>query len=730
MAITRTARGTGSNKASGTTLSPTTASSVTQGDLIVVYLAYDDQTLDSVTWGTQQMTLGTAVVAAGVRVRLAWCIAETTAVRTITATWAAPLVAKTIIADSFHSSVTTPGFSWLTDDSMSAQDTGTGTAASTSALAAITGGTESVTVAVVGTEGPSGDTAGTFVEPNTAGQRVGTTGNPAAGNVTGSSAYRIAPTAGSTPALSKTGMTSRDWGAGMRHFWFGSSVQNLNRTAADTTSVSDSIGRIASQFRDMADTLSVSDVVDRAKITIRSITDTISIGADAVGRVVTFARTAADTVTTVTESVARGTISFVRSASDSIPFVDDAAVRAKVVVRTIADTVSGLTESVARVANKIRTTVDTVSVTDSVARVANKIRAVADTVTIVTDSVVRAGIIKIRTALDTTTLSEGVSRAAITFGRTASDTITGVTDSVARSLQAVRTAVENIAIGVDAVSGAIVRILFRTASDTVSIGADTVTRAVSFVRGLSDTTIVSDFITTGNLVLRTVADTIFTSDAISRLITVGRSASDTVATATDSLVRQAFSIVRTTSDSISGITDSASRVANKVRAATENLSVTDSISRSWQGARSMADTLPAVVDTIFTSASVIIFRTASDTVNVVTDAISRTANMGRGAVDTVLTTDTVQKAAIYARAITDSALYLGDFVVRSGVVVRRTVEDFVPFIGDAVNFFLGVPKFIGEFVRVARSKNIWRVGRDNVDSIEGRSNVHKVRGDD
>jgi hypothetical protein len=63
-------------------------------------------------------------------------------------------------------------------------------------------------------------------------------------------------------------------------------------------------------------------------------------------------------------------------------------------------------------------------------------------------------------------------------------------------------------------------------------------------------------------------------------------------------------------------------------------------------------------------------------------------------------------------------------------VVRRTVEDFVPFIGDAVNFFLGVPKFIGEFVRVARSKNIWRVGRDNVDSIEGRSNVHKVRGDD
>lgn len=219
MAVTRTARGSATSKTSGTTLQ-IAAQSLNARDLLVVYLAYDDETLASVFWGTQELTLGDAVIGAGVRTRLAWCEADATASRTITATWAAALVAKAMVADSFRSSVTTAGFVWTADENST--NTGLGTAASTPATLAIVGGTESVRVGVVGTEGPSGDTAGTWVEPNTAGQRVGTTGNPAASNVTISSAYRLAPTAGSTTGLSKTGMTSRDWGAGIRSFYWAS----------------------------------------------------------------------------------------------------------------------------------------------------------------------------------------------------------------------------------------------------------------------------------------------------------------------------------------------------------------------------------------------------------------------------------------------------------------------------------------------------------------------------
>ena len=239
MAVTRTARGSNTSKTSGTTLSIATAASLNAGDLLVVYLAYDDVPMTSVFWGTQQMTLGESALGAGVRSRMAWCVADATASRTITATWDTALTAKAMVADSFRSSVTGAGNTWTPD--ANATNTGAGTAASTAATAPIKGGTESVRVGVVGTEGPSGDTAGTWVIPATAGQRVGTTGNPAASNVTVSSAFFIAPTAGSTDGLSKTGMTSRDWGAAIRSFWWGVPPQALNRTATDTTSVTDAL---------------------------------------------------------------------------------------------------------------------------------------------------------------------------------------------------------------------------------------------------------------------------------------------------------------------------------------------------------------------------------------------------------------------------------------------------------------------------------------------------------
>lgn len=216
MAITRTARLTATSKTSGTTLS-LASQTVSAKSLLVVYLAYDDATLDSVTFAGTPLTLGDPVLGAGVRTRLAWLYVANATTGVVTATWASAITAKAMVADSFVSSQTT----WVPFDDANNTNTGTGAAASTAATSAIVGGTESIRVGVVGTEGPSGDTAGTWVEPNTNGQRVGTTGNPAAGNVTVSSAYRLAPTAGSTTGLSKTGMTSRDWGAAIRSFYWG-----------------------------------------------------------------------------------------------------------------------------------------------------------------------------------------------------------------------------------------------------------------------------------------------------------------------------------------------------------------------------------------------------------------------------------------------------------------------------------------------------------------------------
>jgi hypothetical protein len=214
MTMTRTAKSTTTSKTSGTTLALSVA--MTAGDLMVVSLAYDDQTLNDVTWNGQTLTLGDPVLGAGVRTRLAWVVAGATTTANVTATWASAIVAKAMAVSSYNCNT---GGAVMNEDS-NATNTGTGTSASTSALAAIVGGTDSILVGVVGIEGPSGDTAGTWSTPSTNGQRAGTTGNPANSNVTVSEAYQLAPTAASTPALSKTGMTSRDWGAALRAFYW------------------------------------------------------------------------------------------------------------------------------------------------------------------------------------------------------------------------------------------------------------------------------------------------------------------------------------------------------------------------------------------------------------------------------------------------------------------------------------------------------------------------------
>jgi hypothetical protein len=211
MAVTRTAKGTASLKTAGTTLTLANVA-ISNDSLLVVALAYDDVVLDSVTWGSQVLELGEAVLGAGVRTRIAYGWVVTGATNTITATWASSLTSKAMTANQFTSGLAGVQAIKQTPATL----TGTGTAASTGNITTATSG-DRIIVGVVGTEGPSGDTAGTWVRPTTAGQRVGTTGNPANSNVTVSDAYTLAP--GSvTNGLSKTGMTSRDWGATYTEF--------------------------------------------------------------------------------------------------------------------------------------------------------------------------------------------------------------------------------------------------------------------------------------------------------------------------------------------------------------------------------------------------------------------------------------------------------------------------------------------------------------------------------
>ncbi len=92
-----------------------------------------------------------------------------------------------------------------------ASGTGTSTSPSSGAASSTTQADE-LLIGVIGTEGPVGDSAGTWGNSFIAGPRAGTTGDADDTNITISLGYRIVSATG-TYTASKTGITERDWGA-------------------------------------------------------------------------------------------------------------------------------------------------------------------------------------------------------------------------------------------------------------------------------------------------------------------------------------------------------------------------------------------------------------------------------------------------------------------------------------------------------------------------------------
>lgn len=502
---------------------------------------------------------------------------------------------------------------------------------------------------------------------------------------------------------------------------------NKARTVADSLTLSESVGRISNKLRTAVDSITaVSEAVVRVLIKPRIASDATSV-TDSVVRTANKIRSVGDSITTATDSVVRSAANKLRSASDTVTTVTDSLVRGAIIkVRTAAENLV-TSDSVARVSNKIRTLGDSVSgVTDSVAKVVSQLRTVADA-TVVTDALARS-INTIRSAVDSTSVSDLIARVTSGF-RWTEDDVSLLSDSISRSANMARSAVENIAIGVDTILSSTALVIYRTAADVVGIGADAVARTLQMGRNISDSTSVSD--TVGKLIsaVRSAADSITTSDAAARTVSILRTVTDVTALS-ESVSRAALTLTRTVSDATASVSDAVIRVSNKVRTALDTLIVSDVVQRSWSGARQAIDTLPGIVDNVVTSASIIIYRTAVDTLNVVEDFVSRGANMTRSVVDAVTTSDALQRMGLYARTATDSVGTVTDLVVRGGVVVRLFAEDVVGIVSDAITFFKGAPKYTGEVIRWIARANRWTVGKDNPSSIAGGTNTIRVTGED
>lgn len=199
-------RGTGATKALTTAQTIAAVSAAANGNLIVG-VCYNQGlgNIDTIDWGGQLLTKLRSQAVGLNSIAEIWAIYNVLANSlTLTANISAGTLAIAMLVSEITNLALVPN-----DQQTGAS--GSGTAPSSGATAATTLAKE-LWWGAIGSEGPQGDTRGTWQNGFTAAQRVGTTGGVAATNVTIDEGYLIVAATGAATAA-KTGATSRSWGA-------------------------------------------------------------------------------------------------------------------------------------------------------------------------------------------------------------------------------------------------------------------------------------------------------------------------------------------------------------------------------------------------------------------------------------------------------------------------------------------------------------------------------------
>ena len=221
MAITRTAKGTAASKAGADPWTALTSITMTTGDTIVVGVVVNNGiSVAGVTWNGTSLGLDAETAVFGVCIGYVFSLANVTGgTGDIVVDFGTSPDSTALFALSLSGIATASHVDRTTDA------TGASDAPSSGATAATTQNDEFLLGAVF-TRGPSTDTAGTWGgDTTTTGQRVGTTGASANSNATASEGYDLQVATG-TRTASKSGITSRSWGAAIVTYKAAAAVLN------------------------------------------------------------------------------------------------------------------------------------------------------------------------------------------------------------------------------------------------------------------------------------------------------------------------------------------------------------------------------------------------------------------------------------------------------------------------------------------------------------------------
>lgn len=350
----------------------------------------------------------------------------------------------------------------------------------------------------------------------------------------------------------------------------------------------------------------------------------------------------------------------------------------------------GITESIARAAAaKVRTLPDSITVSEGIVRNAlAKVRAAGDTVASLVETVVgqvTSGQQNIQATVgDVITLTEGLARAAGARVRTASESLS-LSEAVSQTKLLIRTVADSFPFIWDYffTAGAYVE---RTLADTVSLTESVARAAAARVRTAAEAlSTLTESVSGIKLMTRTVGDTVgsLTESLTRNAIAFQRAASDTVSSISEAIVAFVQSVgnyVRIAGDTVASLTESIARAAGaRVRTAADSTTVTETVSRAFGTARTLADTISSLTETV-ARASFAKLRSVADSTTV-TESVSRRLSALRSAADSVTITEAVSRASQALIRTTSESI---DQLLESVVALVQSVGSYSRSVGDSV----------------------------------------------
>jgi hypothetical protein len=235
-----------------------------------------------------------------------------------------------------------------------------------------------------------------------------------------------------------------------------------------------------------------SDALTRAQVLGRIISESVTDPSDAVARGGGFHRSVSESIISPSDSVTHGN-THAASISESITGPSDVVARAFVGARAIAESLTGPSDSPSRLGTFARSLAESLtSPSDAVARIAAHVRTIAESATGPTDAAARATVAARSVNESIGAPADSPSRQGV-VARIITEAIGAPSDSLARALHAARAFVESVTSPSDSVAAVVTR---SSIPESIPTPGDAVTRGGVFDRIIAEAIgAISDLVT-------------------------------------------------------------------------------------------------------------------------------------------------------------------------------------------------------------------------------------------